>query len=365
MLRAALAALSAAALPLSAATAAAPLPAPAPAPAPGVCDLFAAGGAPCVAAHSLTRALYAGYAGALYRVLNPATNATADVGVLAAGGAADAASQERFCGAAACVVVAIYDQSPSGNDLGIERGADFLPPPRDSQDAGVEVTARARVRLGPNVVYSAVFDSRCDVSQGARCDGLVQGYSNRTARGTAVADEPQTVYALFDGRHFNTGCCFEYGNAEKTATRLNGSMEAVYYGCNDTHPPLPACARGPYAFADLEHMHEMMQLPGFAPVRLPPADFLLAVVKGAPGRLSLAVADANAGAPLRALYDGPYPAGYESKKQGGIVLGVGGDNSPWGSGTFFEGAMTRGVSSDAADAAVLANIAAAGYARLA
>ena len=52
-----------------------------------------------------------------------------------------------------------------------------------------------------------------------------------------------------------------------------------------------------------------------------------------------------------------------SKKEGAIVLGVGGDNSPWGAGTFFEGVMTKGVSSSATDAAVVANVVAAGYSR--
>ena len=45
------------------------------------------------------------------------------------------------------------------------------------------------------------------------------------------------------------------------------------------------------------------------------------------------------------------------------MLGVGGDNSPWGAGTFFEGVMTKGVSSSATDAAVVANVVAAGYSR--
>ena len=48
-------------------------------------------------------------------------------------------------------------------------------------------------------------------------------------------------------------------------------------------------------------------------------------------------------------------------KQGAIVLGVGGDNSPWGAGIFFEGVMTRGYATSATDADVLANIVAAGY----
>ena len=52
---------------------------------------------------------------------------------------------------------------------------------------------------------------------------------------------------------------------------------------------------------------------------------------------------------------------FQMRKYGAIILGIGGDNSHGGVGTFYEGAMTRGYSSDAADAAVQANIAAAGY----
>src|SRR5678816_396948 len=37
-----------------------------PARPPGPCDIYAAAGAPCVAAHSTTRALYAAYSGPLY-----------------------------------------------------------------------------------------------------------------------------------------------------------------------------------------------------------------------------------------------------------------------------------------------------------
>ena len=143
--------------------------------------------------------------------------------------------------------------------------------------------------------------------------------------------------------------------------RLRGGATAA--DDDASRPPLPACALGPYVYADLEHMHDMMALPGFAPVRLQPVDFLFAMVKGEPGRLAVAAADAQRDAAPRMLYEGPYPANYTSKKQGGAVLGVGGDNSPYGSGTFFEGAIVRGFSSNEVDAAVLANIVAAKYAR--
>ncbi|MEW1842034.1 arabinofuranosidase catalytic domain-containing protein, partial [Nonomuraea angiospora] len=44
------------------------VPAPSQAAASQACDIYAAGGTPCVAAHSTTRALYASYNGSLYQV---------------------------------------------------------------------------------------------------------------------------------------------------------------------------------------------------------------------------------------------------------------------------------------------------------
>ena len=49
------------------------------------------------------------------------------------------------------------------------------------------------------------------------------------------------------------------------------------------------------------------------------------------------------------------------KKQGAIILGIGGDNSDRATGTFYEGAIVEGYTSDASDDAVQANIVAAGY----
>ena len=51
----------------------------------GPCDIYAAGGTPCVAAHSTTRALYATYNGPLYQVMRQSDNTTKDIGVLDAG----------------------------------------------------------------------------------------------------------------------------------------------------------------------------------------------------------------------------------------------------------------------------------------
>ena len=65
---------------------------------------------------------------------------------------------------------------------------------------------------------------------------------------------------------------------------------------------------------------------------------------------------------MQTLYQGPRPPGYATmKKQGAIILGIGGDNSDGAIGTFYEGAMVKGYATDATDHAVQANIVAAGY----
>ena len=55
------------------------------------------GGTPCVAAHSMVRALFSNYSGPLYQLRRQADNATFNVPVFAAGGFANASAQDAFC----------------------------------------------------------------------------------------------------------------------------------------------------------------------------------------------------------------------------------------------------------------------------
>ncbi|MFE0510237.1 arabinofuranosidase catalytic domain-containing protein, partial [Streptomyces sp. NPDC058964] len=84
------------------------------------CDIYAAAGTPCVAAHSLVRALYSSYGGSLYQVQRASDGATANIGLLTAGGYADAAAQDTFCSGTTCIITKIYDQSSRHNDLTVE-----------------------------------------------------------------------------------------------------------------------------------------------------------------------------------------------------------------------------------------------------
>jgi hypothetical protein len=64
---------------------------------------------------------------------------------------------------------------------------------------------------------------------------------------------------------------------------------------------------------------------------------------------------------LTTAYNGPAPSPWVLG--GGIVLGIGGDNSNWAGGTFFEGTIVSGRPSDETDALVWQNVQAAGYGR--
>jgi len=92
--------------------------------------------------------------------------------------------------------------------------------------------------------------------------------------------------------------------------------------------------------------------------------FLTAIVKGEPNHWSIRAGNAQSGS-LSTYYNGARPnvSGYNPmKKEGAIILGIGGDNSKGAAGTFYEGVMTSGYPSDATENAVQANIVAAGYA---
>jgi len=81
----------------------------------------------------------------------------------------------------------------------------------------------------------------------------------------------------------------------------------------------------------------------------------------AEGRSHYAIRSGNAeaGNTLATAYDDWTEI--EFVQEGAIILGIGGDNSNWSYGTFYEGAMTAGRPTLATDQAVYANVQAAGY----
>ncbi|HEY9244721.1 MAG TPA: arabinofuranosidase catalytic domain-containing protein, partial [Streptosporangiaceae bacterium] len=83
------------------------VPGPAQAATSGPCDIYAAAGTPCVAAHSTTRALYAAYNGPLYQIQRASDSTTLNIGLLSAGGDVNAAPQVSFCSGTTCTITKI------------------------------------------------------------------------------------------------------------------------------------------------------------------------------------------------------------------------------------------------------------------
>jgi hypothetical protein len=154
---------------------------------------------------------------------------------------------------------------------------------------------------------------------------------------------------------------FDYGNAEIDALdEGKGTMEAIYWG--NSHGWSRGAGAGPWVMADIENGlwagNETVQGSN-TPIN---ATFVTAMVKGGSNGFALLGGDATKADGLRKLYEGPRPPQYQPmKKEGAIILGIGGDSSDWAIGTFYEGVMTTGYASDATDKAVHADIVSAGY----
>ena len=312
----------------------------------GPCDIYASGGTPCVAAHSTTRALYAAYNGSLYQVRRASDNATSNIGVLSAGGYANAAAQDSFCSGTTCVITVIYDQSGRGNNLtqapagGAAGGPDNL----------ANATA-APVTLAGHKAYGVY------VAAGT-------GYRNDHTSGIATGDAAEGEYAIFDGTHFDNGCCFDYGNAETSNNDTgNGHMEAIYFGTEKAWGY--GAGNGPWIMADLENgLYSGVNAGYNSGDPTINYRFTTAIIKGTANQWAIRGGNAQSGG-LSTFYSGARPnvSGYNPMhKEGAIILGIGGDNSNGSAGTFYEGVMTSGYPSDATENSVQSAIVAAGYA---
>jgi hypothetical protein len=87
-------------------------------------------------------------------------------------------------------------------------------------------------------------------------------------------------------------------------------------------------------------------------------NYAFGILKTRAGNYAIRTADATTGN-VATAYDGNAPANWTM--EGGIILGIGGDNSNSSDGTFLEGAITAGRPSDATDALVHENVKAVRY----
>jgi hypothetical protein len=310
----------------------------------GPCDIYESGGTPCVCAHSTVRALFNNYNGNLYQIQRESDRATRTIGLLAAGGHANSTEQDSFCYRETCLITIIYDQTQNGNHLTVGT-------PGGANSKG-NTAARAdaeQISINGNKVYSIYTQP----GQGYFHDGSRSGISTGT--------QPEGIYMVTSGTHVNNGCCFDYGNGESNRKDNGaGHMNAIYFGTACSNCP---AGTGPYVQADLENgLFSDGTRNWNTNQRQFKNRFVTAMEKNdGTKRFVLKGGNAQEGG-LTTLYDGNLPDGYAPmKKEGGIILGTGGDDSSWSEGTFYEGAMTKGLPSDATENSVQQNIVAARY----
>jgi len=303
---------------------------------PRPCDLFASA-TPCVAAISTTRSLYRTYTGPLYQVTRQSDKSHIDIGLLP-NGYANAAAQDAFCANTTCTITKLYDQSPNHNDLTLAPpgGAAHGPGPN-----GYDIPAIANA-LPATVAGHKVYGIA--ISPG-------MGYRNDSPKQTAVNGQPEGVYMVTSALNLNSKCCFDFGNAEtNNLDNKAGHMDAINIMCHGN-----PCS--PDAGLDMED-----GIYGHLKV---PADTTFVTDMGASdGQHTFAIYQGNAqSGTLTSTGIIPLPKGYQPMKQeGAIILGIGGDNSNWAKGYFFEGVMTRGMPNRQAMEAIQRNIVAARYA---
>lgn len=324
----------------------------------GPCDIYSAAGTPCVAAHSSTRALYASYNGPLYQVMRQSDGKTLDIGVVQPregdpGGYADAAAQDAFCANTICLITKIYDQSVNGNDLLQAPPGTFMGPAKGGFN-NLPIADMAPVTISGHKAYGVYI-----------IPGM--GLRNNNAKDIAINDEPEGIYYVINGKHYDSGCCFDYGNSSTNGRAVGtGTMETTYYGTATAWGS--GNGPGPWIMADMEaglfsgYNAKKNDVPTIDSWR-----FISAFVGGGGGnKWDLRGGNAQEGS-LITYYSGVRPGTPDSKdyfpmnKKGGILLGNGGDNGNGSSGTFYEGVMTTGHPDAATTDKVQTNIVAARY----
>ncbi len=329
----------------------------------GPCDIYAAAGNPCVAAHSSTRALYSSYNGPLYQVMRQSDGKTLDIGVVRPGkgdpgGYANAAAQDAFCANTYCWITTLYDQSGKSNHLiQAPRGGTGSPTTMGGFNS-LPIADMAPVTIMGHKAYGIFIEP-----------GM--GLRLNDPKGTAVDDQAEGQYWVVNGLHYNSGCCFDYGNAEiDSRDDGDGTMETTYYGNSASwyHGQAP----GPWIMTDQEN--NLVGCVTDSPTNkycpdLPVVSwrFVTATADGEPHHWRTMGGDAQGG-DLKIMFDGPRVANDRSsydpmRKQGAIDLGNGGDNSNSSQGTVYEAAMTAAGTfpTEETNRKIQANVVAARY----
>jgi hypothetical protein len=329
------------------------------------CDIYGAAATPtpCVAAYSMVRLIAKTYTGPLFQVrkggtydakTGPAGGTTKDIGMV--DGYGDAKAVDDFCADGTCTVSILYDQSGKGNHLKAGPPGCYTGGDGGAAKADKEAVANRRpVKINGHSVYALETKP-------------YEGYRiNNTKDVPKDKVGAQGIYMVADGKKAGTQCCWDFGNAMPTnCADGTGSMDALMLGTGGFGK---GAGKGPWFIGDFEFgvwaCGSQGTSQGCTNPDLPSMDtteFAFGILKtntvNGVGQYCLRAADPKDGV-LKTAYDGKAPQNWHLG--GAILLGVGGDNSNWSYGTFFEGAVTAGRPADDVEAKVYANFQAAKY----
>ena len=322
-------------------------------------DIFNAAGFPCITAHSTTRALFADYNGPLYQVMRQSDGKTLDIGIVQPvegdpGGYANAAKHDEFCKNTLAWITVIYDQSGNDNHLYQAPPGTFVGPDKGGFNT-LPIADMAPITIMGHKVYGTYV-----------IPGM--GLRNNDAKGLGINDEPEGIYMVMNGKHFDSGCCFNYGNTSANSRAVGtGTMSTVYFGTSTAWGK--GAGSGPWIMSDMEaglfSGYKTKENP-----ENPTIDswtFVTGMVNGGGGnQWEIRGGNAQEG-DLQLFYKGIRPQSMENQnyfpmhKKGSVQMGNGGDNGNGSAGTFYEGIMTKGYPSEEAVNAVQKNIVNAKY----
>ena len=324
----------------------------------GPCDIYAAASNPCGAAYSTIRVLSSKYTGPLYQVRSGSSAMNTGSGgmtkdIMAVDGYADTATQDTFCSGMTCTISVLYDQSGNKNDLkaapaGLTNGGSYAAMPDFESSA-----TKGMLMVNGHKVYSLYMNTR-------------EGYRtplNVKATGVPMGNTAQGIYELADGTHSGSACCWDFGSVSPDPTKYV-TMNTLFFGTATFWDK--GTGSGPWFMGDFEGgvwAGGSASGTGNTNNSNPSlkVQFALGILHTPVGKYALRMADIKTASDLTTAYDGNIPSGKTWGNAGGIVLGVGGDNSNNSYGTFYEGAVVNGSPSNATDLAVMQNIQAAGY----
>jgi hypothetical protein len=327
----------------------------------GPCDIYAAASpaVPCVAAYSTVRRLRSAYTGPLYQVRKGGPDPNLGSGGMTQDipqtpeGFADTAAQDAFCGTEVCTFATLYDQSGRGNNLTVaKRGCYEGTAAEDDYESDAK---RRPLTVGGRKVYALYMDKH-------------EGYRDNTTMGMPTGNTAQGIYMVAEGSGRRPGagccCCWNFGNASTdNCYGPSGQMNALYLGVGYWGS---GTGNGPWFMGDFEAgVWAGGTGASDATNNNSPSmtmNYAFGILKTNPTNYAIRVADATTGN-ITTAYDGGIPGAFNGRwtMEGGIILGIGGDNSNSSDGTFLEGAITAGRPADATDALVHENVKAVRY----